>query len=121
MRCGFLSNAVSKNAGHGWCFAAGPGKSSPMSSATAVRKVANRFGVPFLKAIKNPTVIAIFGGLKKVFPKETHRSVGKDSGQTNPVERWNNTLRQWLARYIRKTLPFSKSDVYPKIVLNLAL
>jgi len=29
-----------------------------------------------------------------VFPKETHRSVGKDSGQTNHVKRWHNTLRQ---------------------------
>jgi len=34
-----------------------------------------------------------------VFPKETHRSVGKDSGQTNHVERWHNTLRQCLSRY----------------------
>ena len=41
---------------------------------------------------------------QKVFPKETHRSVGKESGLTNHVERWNNTLRQWLSRYTRKTL-----------------
>jgi IS1 family transposase len=45
---------------------------------------------------------------QKVFPKETHRSVGKDSGQTNHMERWNCTLRQKLARYVRKTLSFSK-------------
>jgi len=29
-----------------------------------------------------------------------------------PLERWNNTLRQATARYIRKTLSFSKSAVY---------
>jgi len=46
---------------------------------------------------------------QKVFPKETHRSVGKDSGQTNHMERWNCTLRQKLARYVRKTLSFSKA------------
>jgi len=34
-----------------------------------------------------------------VFPEETHHSVGKESGQTNHMERWNNTLRQWNARY----------------------
>ncbi len=46
---------------------------------------------------------------QKVFPNETHRSVGKDSGQTNHMERWNCTLRQKLARYVRKTLSFSKA------------
>lgn len=47
----------------------------------------------------------------KVFPKETHRSVGKEAGETNHMERWNNTLRQRLARYVRKTLSFSKTDL----------
>ena len=56
---------------------------------------------------------------QKAFPKETHRSVGKASGQTNHVERWNNTLRQWLARYTRKTLSFSKSDEYHYWVTHL--
>lgn len=45
----------------------------------------------------------------KVFSKETHRSVGKEAGETNPMERWNNTLRQRLARYVR--LSFSKTDL----------
>jgi len=47
---------------------------------------------------------------QKVFPEETHQSVGKDSGQTNHMERWNCTLRQKVARYVRKTLSFSKAD-----------
>ena len=46
---------------------------------------------------------------RKIFPVETHRSVGKESGGTNHIERWNNTLRQRLGRYTRKTLSFSKS------------
>ena len=58
---------------------------------------------------------------QKVFPNQTHQSVGKDSGETNHVERWNNTLRQRLARFVRKTLSFSKSEVYHEAALKLYL
>ena len=51
-----------------------------------------------------------------VFPEETHQSVGKDSGQVNHIERWNCTLRQKVARYVRKTLSFSKTDYMHHIV-----
>ena len=44
---------------------------------------------------------------RKVFPSHTHQCVGKESGETSHVERWNNTLRQRLARFMRKTLSFS--------------
>lgn len=54
-----------------------------------------------------------------VFPAETHRSVGKQEGQTNHVERWNNTLRQANARYVRKSLSFSKSDYFHELVTRL--
>jgi IS1 family transposase len=33
-----------------------------------------------------------------VIPKEQHDAVGKETGETAHVERWNNTLRQRLAR-----------------------
>ena len=56
---------------------------------------------------------------QKVFSSETHQSVGKESGETNHVERWNCTLRQRIARFVRKTLSFSKSDFYHDIVLKL--
>jgi len=56
---------------------------------------------------------------QKVFATGKHQSVGKDSGETNHVERWNNTLRQRLARFVRKTLSFSKSDFYHELVLRL--
>ena len=46
----------------------------------------------------------------KVFPKKTHRMVGKASGQTCHMERWNCTLRQKMARFVRETLSFSKTD-----------
>ena len=56
-----------------------------------------------------------------VIPPEQHPAVGKESGETAHVERWNNTLRQRLARFVRKTLSFSKSDVMHEICLFLFL
>jgi len=55
---------------------------------------------------------------QKVLPEETHQAVGKETGQTAHVERWNNTLRQRLARFVRKTLSFSKSDRVHDLVLR---
>jgi insertion element IS1 protein InsB len=52
----------------------------------------------------------------KVFPKETHQLVGKETGETAHQERWYNTLRQWLGRYTRKTLAFSKTDYHHELV-----
>ena len=55
---------------------------------------------------------------QKAFPKATHRCVGKESGETAHMERWYNTLRQQLARFVRKTLSFSKSDVFHHMVVK---
>ncbi|WP_017300670.1 IS1 family transposase, partial [Nodosilinea nodulosa] len=41
-------------------------------------------------------------------PSKRHEAVGKDSGLTSYIERLNNTLRQRIARLVRKTLSFSK-------------
>jgi insertion element IS1 protein InsB len=45
-----------------------------------------------------------------VIPMGQHWPVGKDSGQTCAIERFNNTLRQRLGRLVRKTLSFSRSQ-----------
>ena len=45
---------------------------------------------------------------KTVVPAKRHRAVGKDSGLTSYIERFNNTLRQRVSRLVRKTLSFSK-------------
>ena len=42
------------------------------------------------------------------FPGEQHRAVGKESGKTNHIERFNCTLRQRVSRLARKSLSFSK-------------
>ena len=54
-----------------------------------------------------------------VFPDQTHECVGKESGQISHMERWYNTLRQSCARFVRKTLSFSKSDTMHEIVTRL--
>jgi len=36
-----------------------------------------------------------------VIPEEQHTAVGKETGETAHVERWNHTLRQRLARFVR--------------------
>ena len=45
--------------------------------------------------------------------------VGKDSGQTSYIERFNGTLRQRLAQFVRRTLSFSKC--WKKHLLRLEL
>ena len=56
-----------------------------------------------------------------VIAEEQHQAVGKDSGLTAHVERFNNTLRQRLARFVRKSLSFSKSDHMHLISLHAFL
>jgi insertion element IS1 protein InsB len=45
-----------------------------------------------------------------VIPDTQHVAAGKGEGETAHVERWNNTRRQRLGQFVRKTLSFSKSD-----------
>jgi insertion element IS1 protein InsB len=56
-----------------------------------------------------------------VIPQEQQTAVGKETGETAHVERWNNTLRQRLARFVRMTLSFSKSVVMHEACLLLFL
>ena len=43
-----------------------------------------------------------------VLPRKRHYAVGKETGLTSYIERFNNTLRQRVSRLVRKTLSFSK-------------
>jgi insertion element IS1 protein InsB len=55
----------------------------------------------------------IFSDLWRLYnciPAKTHQKVGKETGQTNHIERLNNTLRQRVSRLVRKTLSFSKKE-----------
>jgi len=45
---------------------------------------------------------------QQVLPSRRHHAVGKETGKTSYIERFNNTLRQRVGRLVRKTLSFSK-------------
>ena len=45
---------------------------------------------------------------KQVLPSKRHQAIGKETGKTSYIERFNNTLRQRVGRLVRKTLSFSK-------------
>lgn len=49
---------------------------------------------------------------KSVLPSKRHRAVDKNSGETNHIERFNNTLRQMCSNLVRKTLSFSKKLLF---------
>lgn len=54
----------------------------------------------------------------QVVPASQHdRSEGR--GQTNHIERYNNTMRQRVGRLVRQTLSFSKSEVMHEAVIKL--
>lgn len=56
-----------------------------------------------------PSSIPITGRpMKQHCDRKRHRAVGKESGLTSYIERFNNTLRQRVSRLVRRTLSFSK-------------
>jgi len=59
-----------------------------------------------------------WGAYANVVAAKQHTAVGKETGETAPVERWINTLRQRLARFTRKTLAFSKTWQMHRICLR---
>jgi IS1 family transposase/transposase-like protein len=85
-------------------------------SETSCRKLWERLPEAYRRC---RTFSDFWDAYQKVFGTGKHHSVGKESGETNHVERWNNTLRQRLARFVRKTLSFSKNDFYHELVLRL--
>jgi insertion element IS1 protein InsB len=58
---------------------------------------------------------------RSVIPAEQHTAVGKETGLTAHVERWNHTLRQRLGRFVRKSLSFSKSEAMHELCLRIFL
>ncbi len=46
-----------------------------------------------------------------ILPTKRHRKTQKGRGETNGIERFNNTLRQRCPNLVRKTLSFSKDEI----------
>lgn len=74
---------------------------------TACRELWNRVPTRHKESV---TYSDFWDAYAKVIDTGRHHQVGKETGQTNHVERWNCTLRQRLGRFVRKSLSFSKSD-----------
>jgi insertion element IS1 protein InsB len=85
------------------------------------RRVTNS-GRRSLGCITAPTASATSGRrTNSSSPPEQQTAAGKESGLTAHFERWNNTLRQRLGRFVRKSLSFSKSDTMHEVCLRLFL
>jgi insertion element IS1 protein InsB len=56
-----------------------------------------------------------------VVPDDQHEAVGKETGETAHVARFNNTIRQRWARLVRKTLSFAKSSLLHDSCLRFLL
>ena len=54
------------------------------------------------------TYTDFWSAYEEVFPSQRHQAVGKESGLTSLIERFNNTMRQRISRLVRKALSFSK-------------
>jgi IS1 family transposase len=54
-----------------------------------------------------------------VLPLKRHRPVGKETGETAHIERFNNTLRQRCANLVRCTLSFSRKIEFHEIRIRL--
>ena len=56
---------------------------------------------------------------QEVLPSKRHFAVGKETGQTNHLERFNNTLRQRVSCLVRKTRSFAKKlENFEGAILN---
>jgi IS1 family transposase len=53
-----------------------------------------------------------------VVPPEQH-CISERQGKTNHIERFNNTMRQRLARLVRRTLSFSKINSMHEVAIKL--
>jgi len=81
----------------------------------AARQLKQRIPYPYTIC---PMYTNQYSSYEGILPEHLHWAKEKKSGATSHIERWNNTLRQRLARFVRKTLSFSKSDLMHRIMLE---
>ena len=88
----------------------------------AAKKPVEHPGIAFHRLTKKAIVFTDYWKpYPAVVPPEQHRPVGQETEETAHIERWNNTLRQHLGRFVRKTLSFSKCFSMHEICLKLFL
>ncbi len=93
-----------------------------MRLGIGVKRRVNGCGRPFpISIVLGHCFTDFWAASQAVIPQEQHTAVGKETGETAHVERWNTTLRQRLARFVRMTLSFSKSVIMHEACLLLFL
>jgi IS1 family transposase len=120
--CGRLCSKKRTTSGCGLPCAARRVKWSPMRLRDRSKKTCQHLWEAIPAAYRQGHCFTDFwAAYKAVIPREQHMAVGKETGETCHVERWNNTLRQRLARFVRMTLSFSKSELMHEACLLLFL
>ena len=108
--------------GWGWRCAESADKWSPGRLGIGTSKTGQRLWQAMAEGYRQgPSFTDFWAASMAVSPSEQQTAVGKERGATAPVERWNNTLRQRLARFVRMTLSFSKSVLMHEACLLLFL
>ena len=78
----------------------------------ALSKVLVSYGIPYQGSIVYRQCAVAYTDFWDaygcVLPQKRHHAVGKETGKTSYIERFNCTMRQRVSRLVRKTLSFSK-------------
>ena len=110
MSCGHLLIIRITNIGLGWRSIEKPEKLLVVILVIDHENQQENYGNQYLVFIDNVSnaYTDFWEAYKTVIPDSRHQPVDKSSGETNHIERLNNTLRQRISRLVRKSLSFSK-------------
>ena len=111
MSCGPLSITRETNSGSGWPSMQTPARLWVFTLEAAIKPQPANCGNRYHLSTANAQLhTRTFGQRMGLFYRPNDRkAVGKETGKTSYIERFNNTLRQRVSRLVRKTLSFSKS------------
>jgi IS1 family transposase len=110
MNCGPSSVTKATSSGCGSLLMFKPVRLSEFTSATVAQNQHKRCGshCPRCTACSAVIYSDFWSAYADVLPSKRHCAVGKETGKTSYIERFNCTLRQRVSRLVRKTLSFSK-------------
>ena len=97
-----------RNSGCGWQWTVTPVRWWDLLVGTAASRQHGSCGSPCRESIANVQCATRFlGHVWLCIAAQTSSSWRKEAGQTNHIERLNNTLRQRISRLVRRALSFS--------------
>ncbi|MCY7352252.1 MAG: hypothetical protein LH606_16580 [Cytophagaceae bacterium] len=81
-------------------------RGGPCRSMQSCKRLWRKLPYAYLKCIS----FSDFWKSYNCIPTNTHKKVGKETGETAHVERIDNTIRQRFSRLVRKSLSFPKKE-----------